>query len=79
MGLFSNVILGLFFDEIKGGQKKVAFLGQFFRPTSDVNISETVYPIYLKIKQLGEFCNVAVLLNNVAVSLHNVEKDTSSI
>ena len=29
--------------------------------------------------QLGEFCNVAVLLNNVAVSLHNVEKDTSSI
>ncbi len=29
--------------------------------------------------QLGENCNVAVLLHNVAVSLHNVEKDTSSI
>ena len=31
---------------IKGGPKKIAF----FRPTSYVNISETVYPIYLKIK-----------------------------
>ena len=31
-------------------QKKVAFLCRFFRPTSDVNISKTVYPIYLKIK-----------------------------
>ena len=35
---------------IKGGQKKVAFLCRFFRPTSDVNISKSVYPIYLKIK-----------------------------
>ena len=25
------------------------FSDRFFRPTSDVNISETVYPIYLKI------------------------------
>ena len=30
-------------------------------------------------RQLGEYCNVAVLLHNVAVSHHNVEKDTSSI
>ena len=35
---------------IKDGQKKVAFLCRFFRPTSDVNISKSVYPIYLKIK-----------------------------
>ena len=35
---------------IKGGQKTIAFLCRFFRPTSDVNISKTVYPIYLKIK-----------------------------
>ena len=35
---------------IKGGQKMIAFLCRFFRPTSDVNISKTVYPIYLKIK-----------------------------
>ena len=35
---------------IKGGQKKVAFLCRFFRPTSDVNILKSVYPIYLKIK-----------------------------
>ena len=32
------------------GKKKVAFLCRFFRPTSDVNISKSVYPIYLKIE-----------------------------
>ena len=30
-------------------RQKFCFLVVFFRPTSDVNISETVYPIYLKI------------------------------
>ena len=34
---------------IKGGQKTIVFFGSFFRPTSDVNILKTVYPIYLKI------------------------------
>ena len=34
----------------KGGQKKpYVFFGRYFRPTSDVNILETVCPIYLKI------------------------------
>ena len=28
----------------------IAFWGIFFRPASDVNISKTVHPIYLKIK-----------------------------
>ena len=32
--------------QIKGAPK---IISSFFRPTSDVNISETVYPIYLKI------------------------------
>ena len=32
------------------GLKTIAFLCRFFRPNSDVNISKTVYPIYLKIK-----------------------------
>ena len=30
--------------------KKDRILGYFFRPASDVNISKTVHPIYLKIK-----------------------------
>ena len=33
----------------KGWSNFFSFLVVFFRPTSDVNISETGYPIYLKI------------------------------
>ena len=33
-----------------GWSIRSCFFGSFFRPTSDVNISKTVYPIYLKIK-----------------------------
>ena len=33
----------------KGWSKKFSFFSRFFRPTSDVNISETGYPIYSKI------------------------------
>ena len=33
----------------KGWSKFFSFFSRFFRPTSDVNISETGYPIYSKI------------------------------
>ena len=35
--------IAVFEWSLKGGQKKVAFLCRFFRPTSDVNISKSVY------------------------------------
>ena len=49
---------------IKSGPKKVTF----FRPTSDVNISGTVYPIYLKINLLRVAIGDSLDINCVSLS-----------
>ena len=57
------------FNVIKGGDKKPGgFFGPFIRPTSDVNFSETVCLIYIKISQ--------ILIKDVDPKLFHVNQTT---